>query len=444
MRTDAIHRAAMRRALSRRTFLSAAGAGGLAAALSACGSDGEGGGEGGSGSASIDWWHVQNLDPLMSMWQARADGFQSENSGVTMNVSPIENQDFKARLTTAMQAGDPPDIFQSWGGGVLAQQIEAGLVRDISADIEPLLDQFAPNTLRAYTIDDKVYGLPFSLGIVGFWYNIPMFEEAGITAPPETWEDFLGAVESLKGSGVTPIALAGADQWPGHYYWAYLAMRVAGVNAFQDAAANQSVDTPEFVEAGRLLQQLVALQPFQNGFLNATFQEGDNAQAVLMGNRQAAISLMGHFGPATQANATGTDGLGDDLGFFSFPAVQGGDGALTEVMGGGDGFVLGSNAPDEAIAFLEYFFTEENYREAAATTDILATMPAVEDEESDGPLVPVLEALDAATGFQLYLDQDFPPAVGQQINASVAALIAGSSSPEQVVQEVTDVWQREG
>ncbi|MFD9074285.1 ABC transporter substrate-binding protein, partial [Streptomyces lasiicapitis] len=39
----------------------------------------------------------------------------------------------------------------------------------------------------------------------------------------------------------------------------------------------------------------------------------------------------------------------------------------------------------------------------------------------------------------LYLDQALPPAVGQEVNDSVAALIAGSKSPEQVTRSITQV-----
>ena len=43
-----------------------------------------------------------------------------------------------------------------------------------------------------------------------------------------------------------------------------------------------------------------------------------------------------------------------------------------------------------------------------------------------------------ATGFQLYLDQAYPPAVGQQVNDSVAELVAGQDA-EQVVKDITKV-----
>ena len=44
----------------------------------------------------------------------------------------------------------------------------------------------------------------------------------------------------------------------------------------------------------------------------------------------------------------------------------------------------------------------------------------------------VADSLANATGFQLYLDQAYPPAVGQEVNDSVAELIAGAKTPEQV------------
>jgi raffinose/stachyose/melibiose transport system substrate-binding protein len=69
-------------------------------------------------------------------------------------------------------------------------------------------------------------------------------------------------------------------------------------------------------------------------------------------------------------------------------------------------------------------------------------MPVVKDAISaltDRNLKLVSDAVDKATDFQLYLDQAYPPAVGQEINDSVAALIAGSKSPEQVTRSVTQV-----
>jgi raffinose/stachyose/melibiose transport system substrate-binding protein len=68
---------------------------------------------------------------------------------------------------------------------------------------------------------------------------------------------------------------------------------------------------------------------------------------------------------------------------------------------------------------------------------VLPVAKGAETALTDANLTIVSNTLAAATGFQLFLDQALPPAIGQQINDSVAALIAGSASPQQVGEQIT-------
>ena len=43
-----------------------------------------------------------------------ADGYMAANPNVTIEITVLENEAFKTKLTTVMQSGDSPDIFQSW------------------------------------------------------------------------------------------------------------------------------------------------------------------------------------------------------------------------------------------------------------------------------------------------------------------------------------------
>ncbi|PJF33305.1 MAG: ABC transporter substrate-binding protein, partial [Candidatus Thermofonsia Clade 1 bacterium] len=71
-----------------------------------------------------------------AFWQSVADEFMAANPNVKIEITVLENEAFKSRLVTVMQAGDPPDLFQSWGGGVLWAYAEAGLVKNIAAELE--------------------------------------------------------------------------------------------------------------------------------------------------------------------------------------------------------------------------------------------------------------------------------------------------------------------
>ncbi|MFV2088135.1 extracellular solute-binding protein [Micromonospora sp. LOL_021] len=421
--------------LSRRTLLSLAGLGAGAVALGGCG-------DSGSDSAGIEWWHIQNTDPMLPVWAAFAEEFQAQNEGVGITITPLENEAFKARLTTVTQAGDPPDIYHTWGGGVLRQQVEAGLCQDITDAVAPWRDILQSASTLPYEIDGRLYGVPFDIGMVGFWYNKTLFADAGITAPPQTWAEYLEVVGRLKSAGITPIALAGGEKWPGHYYWAYLAMRIGGVEALSQAAEDDNFTTPAFIGAGERLAELVALEPFQQGFLGASYGEPDG-QAAAMGNGDAAMELMGQWAPAVQEEASGVEGgLGSDLGFFPFPAVDGGQGSASDAFGGGGGFAIGRDASPDAIRFLEFISQVDKQRRAVATGAFLPVTIGAEDAIEDPNLAAVADTLANASNFQLYLDQAYAPAVGQEVNDRVAELIAGQMTPEQVAEAVTVVAQR--
>src|SRR5690606_7981571 len=127
-----------------------------------------------------------------------AKKYEAQHKNVKIEITPLENQAFKSRLTTVAQSGELPDIFQSWGGGILQSQVEAGLVKDITADVESWTDTLLPQALKPYQADGKTYGIPFDMGMVGFWYNKELFQKAGIEEVPDTWDEFLDAVRALK------------------------------------------------------------------------------------------------------------------------------------------------------------------------------------------------------------------------------------------------------
>lgn len=425
--------------LSRRGFLAASAAAGVGmTALSGCGGDSDGGSS--DGTTTIEWWNISTTEPTKGVWAALAKKFEAQNPKVKVKIVQMENDAYKSKMTALTASGKLPDIFHTWGGGVLQQQVDAGLVEDLTDRTKDFADGLLPVAKEPYLLDEKVYGIPFDIGMIGFWYNKALFKDAGITEPPATWSGFLDAVRKLKAKGTTPLALAGKEKWPGMYYWAYLSMRTAGASALQKAYDDKDFTGDPFVQAGQHLQELVDLQPFQKGFLGAAYSS-PTGQAAAVGNGKAAMELMGQWAPVVQADSG--KGLGDDLGFFPFPAVDGGKGAITEVFGGGGGHALRSGAPQEAVDFLKFFASEATNVELVKETGVLPVVPAAESAITDPNIKAVQAQLKATTGFQLYLDQAYAPAVGQEVNDSVAALIAGSKSPQQVAESITQTAKEE-
>ena len=103
-------------------------------------------------------------------------------------------------------------------------------------------------TVPVLEIADLI-GLPDSLPQTVLFYvhhrvDWPTWTLLALLAVPlRVREDVIGVLEvvnKLKAANIAPIALGGKDKWPGHYYWAYLAMRIGGLEALQRAAEDRN------------------------------------------------------------------------------------------------------------------------------------------------------------------------------------------------------------
>ena len=131
-------------------------------------------------------------------------------------------------------------------------------------------------------------------------------------------------------------------------------------------AADNNFDVPAVVEAGEHVAELVAMEPFQDGFLAATWDAPDGESGV-MASQGAAMDLMGSWGLGAFRNQAGLaeqpeTPLPFEIGWFPFPEVEGGAGAPTDAFGGGDGFIVGKDAPPETVDFLGFLTNVENQR----------------------------------------------------------------------------------
>jgi raffinose/stachyose/melibiose transport system substrate-binding protein len=385
---------------------------------------------------TINWWHITTGEPGKTIFQGVADAYTAAHPWVTIKITVLSNEDFKTKLATSLQSGNIPDLFQSWGGGTMAQQADAGDLQDITAAVAPWANTINAGAMGIYSYKGKQYGVPWDMGMIGFWYNKDLFSKAGISAPPTTWADFLADVTKLKTSGVAPLAIAGKDMWPSMHLWTYLILRMAGYDALQTMVQTGNWNTDACKAAGAEVVKLNALTPYQDGYKSATY---DN-EAAAVGNGKAAMELMGQWAPGVEANdAANKKGLGDKLGWFAFPGIDGGQGDPADGVGGGNGIAVGKNAPAEAVDFLKFFSSVYNADKLNASTPATALSPVLgtSDTVTDPNLQMVAAGRDKAKHIQLYLDQATNSAMGTAINKATVALFLGASTPDKVCSDIT-------
>ena len=115
---------------------------------------------------------------------------------MTIKSVPIQNEQLQnVKIPLALQSSSPPDIFQQWGGGALATQVKAGKVANITKYVKPWIKSLG-GAVAGWQVNGQQYGIPYNLGVVGFWYNKALFAKAGINGTPDTWADLFSTSPS--------------------------------------------------------------------------------------------------------------------------------------------------------------------------------------------------------------------------------------------------------
>ncbi|BDZ42415.1 sugar ABC transporter substrate-binding protein [Paraoerskovia sediminicola] len=409
----------------------------LTLTATACGggdsSDDAGSSAGSDGDVTISWWHNSNTGEGKDYYDQVAADFEADNPGVTVEVSAMQHEDMLTKLDASFQSGDTPDIYMERGGGELAAHVEAGLTKDISDLASDTIDTVG-GSIAGWQVDGQTYGLPFSVGVVGFWYNKAMFAEAGIDTPPTTQAEFDDAVAKLKDAGIEPISVGAGDKWPAAHYWYYYGLRECSKDVLDATVTSLDFSDDCWLRAGDDLEALVGTEPFNAGFLSTPAQSGPTSASGLLATGKVAMELAGHWEPGVMQGLTENgEGLGDDTGWFAFPAVDGGEGEPTAALGGGDAWAASADAPDEAVDFMQYLLSDEVQKGFAELDMGLPTNPSASQYVADPALAELLGVRDAAPYVQLYFDTAFGASVGGAMNDEIALMFAGQAGPQDIV-----------
>jgi multiple sugar transport system substrate-binding protein/raffinose/stachyose/melibiose transport system substrate-binding protein len=413
--------------------------------LSACGSGGgDDAGSSGDGTVSMTFWHNSTTGDGKAYWEDTVAAFEEANPGVTISIQSIQNEDMDGKLQTALNSGDAPDIFMARGGGKLADVVEAGQAMDLTdALTQETRDALGEASLAAFSVDGGVYGVPTAVLPGGIYYSKDLFTQAGITETPTTVDELSAAVDKLKAAGVQPIALGAKDAWPAAHWYYFFALRECSQDTMTQAAKDMSFDDECWTKAGEDLQDFAGTEPFNDGYLTTTAQQGAGSSAGMIANHQAAMELMGAWDPGVIASLTPDQQPLADLGWFPFPAVDGGAGDPTAMMGGVDGFSCYVDAPSQCADFLNFVAEKENQEGYA---EAFVTLPASKDAQSvvtDPALQDVLTSYNDAAYVSVWLDTLFGQNVGNALNTSVVEMLAGSGNPDKIVEAVNAAAAKE-
>jgi len=398
-----------------------------------------------SAETTVKILHLQKNPKILAIWQGAAQEYEKSHPGVKIKFDYLENEAFKAKLPTLLQSKDRPSLFHSWGGGVMYEQINSGVLQDITSAISEggFKDTFYPAGIQNFTYQGKTYGLPNDVGPIVFWYNKELCEKAGVDPTKiKTWDDFIDAVKKCQAAGITPIAAGGKDKWPLHFYPALLMMRIMGKEGMQAAYddKNGGFAGPDVVKAFQLYKDLAALNPFQKGFLANTYPES----AGTFHDGKTAFHLMGTWDPLEgRADAADQKGLPDEkLGWFFFPEVTGGKGHANDIFASLDGWLVAKEAPKEAVDFMKVWLGKEVQNKLAEQGLFIPMVKGTADVIKDPFQKAIAHEVENSQWIAIAIDQLLGPDTGRVFNDACADIAAGNMTAEEAANAVEKSWQQ--
>ncbi|MBT2644645.1 extracellular solute-binding protein [Bacillus sp. ISL-41] len=356
------------------------------------------------------------------------NAYEKEHPDVDIQTEILGNEQYKEKVKVLSASNELPDVGITWAAGYMKPFVDGKMfapLDDIAKE-----DNFVAGTLDAFSVDEKPYAVPLELNITPVYYNKEIFEKYNLEAP-KTYDEFLNVVETLADNKVTPITLGNKDRWTGSMWYMYLADRIGGPEALNNAINRSgSFEDPALVQAAEEIEKLVKMNAFVKGYNGLS---NDEAKGYFM-NEQAAMYMMATWElPNYTTTPDVSQEFKDKVGYFKFPTYEGGKGDIDSYVGGpGVGLFVSeqSKVKDEAKEFVSYLVEEWGKRSVVDAGVIPATVVDTSNVELHPMYIDILNDLGNATNLTLYADVQMSASVADVHLNQIQALFGGQTTPE--------------
>jgi len=284
--------------------------------------------------------------------------FNEQYPNVKIKYKPVGNN-VPTVLATAIAGGHPPDMADIAQPGLVKQLAQQGKLKPITYAKSAIAANFAPVWQQLGTVDGTLYALVFKAANKSLlWYNVPAFQQAGVTAP-KTWDNLLADAKTLKQSGTPAYSIGGADGWTLTDLFENIYLRTYGQAKYEQLSDHTIKWTdPSVKNALTMMGKILGDTGNLVGGTNGAIQNGfnDSVTNAFSDPPKGAIVFEGDFVAGVILSSTKAK---PKTGFNAapFPAVKPGPNA-NAVEIGGDLFVTFRDTP--AIeAFVKFLATAD-------------------------------------------------------------------------------------
>lgn len=238
----------------------------------------------GEGPVNLRFWALMSGSDG-EVIKAMVDAFNAEQDDISVTFDVTVWDAYYQQLTAAIAGGDAPDIAIAHTANLPAFASDRLLNNYDSAVDSELLDpdNFVPVAWNGGFQNGHQYGVPLdTIAAMVLFYNTKYFEQAGLSAPPQTYEELLDYAHQLQDNS---DALYGYDM-PLHngmrlYRHWYSALYQNGGSLLNENATEAAFNTPAGVEALQCWVDMVHTEQVSPAdSVNDAFQLGEVAMSL--------------------------------------------------------------------------------------------------------------------------------------------------------------------
>ncbi len=143
--------------------------------------------------------------------------FEKANPDVEVKLETRGTDEHKTAMRLAIGSDQAPDIYFMWGGfGLGGEFVRAGASAPLDKEYAALGwdNRFAAAALtdsRRY--GNERHGVPFGIHGEALYYNKALFAKAGISAPPQSYDELLADAAKLKAARIPAFTFGGSVNW---------------------------------------------------------------------------------------------------------------------------------------------------------------------------------------------------------------------------------------
>jgi len=415
----------MRRSLIGAVAIAAA----AALTVSGCSSSG-GGNKGGSGGnvtlkLVVADYGTGPSNTSSKYWQGIVDDFHKANPDISVKVTAINWNDFDTQVQTMVQNKQYPDITE---GDYFPNYAQEGLLykaSDVFSNPSNLLSEFTK--LDSY--NGTQYGMPFTTSSRTLFYNKKLFQQAGISSPPQSWTDIQNDAAKVKALGKIGFDLPlGSEEGQAEALLWFL----GNGGGFQDSNGKWVINSSQNVQTLQFLKQLVAAGDTEPnpGTKNRTadsWTDFANGKAAMTNGSPALIPMIQKAGVLQASD------------WASVP-IAGKNGPLSTTLAVCDNVAaFNKNGHQAQIKkFLDFAYQDKYQLQFDKEYDLLpATNSGVQALSSDPVFAPFLKAL--PSGVQ-YPNDPVWANVKAQIQHTIGTAITGD--PQKVLDAIQQTAEK--